>query len=371
MHAAVLRQTTKTRPYRDSAPLRIEELTLAGPRAGELLVRIEAASLCHSDLSVVDGTRPRALPMVVGHEAVGTVEEVGTGVSDVRTGDRVVLVFVPACGACRTCRNGRPALCQKAAVANGSGVLLHGDPVLRDASGAVVRHHLGVSGFAERAVVARESAVVVPADVPVETVAMFGCAVLTGMGAVLNTADVRPAQSVAVFGLGGVGLAAIMAAHVAGAYPIIAVDPVAAKRPLAERLGATVAVTPEDARDAIADLTGDGVDVAIEAVGSADVLATCVRATVRGGAAVAVGLPHPERTLDVPALVFAGEGRRILGSYMGDAVPERDIAAYITLWRAGRLPVQEMHSTTLPLEDVNQALDALADAGVVRQLLIP
>jgi alcohol dehydrogenase len=235
----------------------------------------------------------------------------------------------------------------------------------------VVRHHLGVSGFAERAVVARESAVVVPDDVPVETAAMFGCAVLTGMGAVLNTADVRPGQSVAVYGLGGVGLAAIMAAHVAGAYPIIAVDPVVAKHPLAERLGATVAVAPDAAAGVIGDLTGEGVDFAIEAVGSAPVLSTAVMSTVRGGAAIAVGLPHPERTLDVPALVFAGEGRRILGSYMGDSHPARDIARYVALWRAGRLPVEALHSATLPLDAVNEALDALAEAAVVRQLLIP
>jgi alcohol dehydrogenase len=309
--------------------------------------------------------------MVLGHEAVATVQEVGNGVAEIQPGDRVVLAFVPSCGTCAVCQSGRPALCEKAAASNAEGSLLHGGPVLRDRSGAVLLHHLGVSAFAEEAIVARESAVVVPHDVPIEVLAVFGCAVLTGMGAVLNTAAVRPGQSVAVYGVGGVGIAALMAARLVGAYPIIAVDPISEKHILAKRIGATAAVTPSEARMRIAELTPNGVDVVIEAVGRADVLAECVGVSARGGTTVAVGLPNAQSALDVPALAFAAGGRRILGSYMGDAVPARDIPTYLALWRAGHLPFELMHSSTLGLEKINSALDALADATVVRQLVIP
>ncbi|HYR55877.1 MAG TPA: alcohol dehydrogenase catalytic domain-containing protein, partial [Myxococcaceae bacterium] len=235
--AAVLRAVTDRRPYTESRPLSIEEVDLGAPRAGELLVRIAAAGVCHSDVSVVDGSRVRPLPMVLGHEASGVVEEVGAGVRDVQAGDHVVLTFVPSCGICAECSSGRPALCTPAAAANGKGALLHGPPLLRDREGKPVNHHLGVSGFARHAVVARESAVVVPKDVPLPVAALFGCAVLTGAGAVLNTASVRPGQSVAVFGLGGVGLAAVMGAAMASAHPIIAIDPVESKRKLSLELG--------------------------------------------------------------------------------------------------------------------------------------
>lgn len=192
---AVLRAVTEKRPYTRSMPLGLEEVELGEPRAGELLVRVEAASVCHSDVSVVDGSRIRPLPMALGHEAAGIVEEIGPGVRDVKPGDHVVLAFVPSCGTCPECSSGRPALCTPGAAANGGGTLLHGASLLRDAAGNTTHHHLGVSGFARHAVVARESAVVIPADVPLQTAALFGCAVLTGAGAVLNTAPVRPGQS--------------------------------------------------------------------------------------------------------------------------------------------------------------------------------
>jgi alcohol dehydrogenase len=327
--------------------------------------------LCHSDLSVVDGARVRPLPMALGHEAVGEVLERGTGIDDVAVGDRVVLVFVPSCGRCVECAGGRPALCLPAAAANGAGHLLHGPPLLTDARERPIFHHLGVSGFAQHAVVARESAVVIGRDVPPTVAALFGCSVLTGAGAVLNTAAPRPGQSVAVLGLGGVGLAAVMAARIACADPIIAVDPVAEKRALALKIGATIAFAPEDAIAAIADVTRGGVDFAIEAAGAPAVLEAAFRATRRGGTTVATGLPHPDKQVTLPALAFAGEGRALLGSYMGSSAAQRDVPRYIALWKAGRLPVEALLSATLPLEQVNDALETLAAGMAVRQILIP
>ncbi|MFI1383934.1 zinc-binding dehydrogenase [Embleya sp. NPDC020886] len=370
MRAAVLRGISRERPYRASRPVAIEEVELGDPREGEVLVRITAASLCHSDLSVVNGDRVRPLPMALGHEAVGVVEAVGPGVDRVAPGEHVALVFVPSCGHCTRCDEGRPALCSAAAAANGSGGLLHGPALLRDAGGEVVHHQLGVSAFAEFAVVAQESVVPIPRDVPFAVASMFGCAVLTGAGAVINTAAVRPGQSVAVFGLGGVGLSAVLGARAAGAYPIVAVDPVPAKRDLALRLGASHAYDPADAVGAIRDLTDGGPDVAIEAVGSAAVVADCLAAVDRGGRVVSVGLPAPGRTLDaVPALAFAGEGKSLIGSYMGDAVPRRDIPRYLALWRAGLMPVEHLHTSTVELADLNEAMEALASGEAIRQVI--
>jgi alcohol dehydrogenase len=369
--AAVLRGVTDKRPYSISKPVILEEVILSGPRPGELLVRIEAAGVCHSDLSVVDGSRIRPLPMALGHEAVGVVEEVGQGVRDVAVGDHVVLTFVPSCGLCVECASGRPALCIPAAAANGSGQLLHGPAVLRDAEGQTIHHHLGVSGFASHAVVARESAVVIPKDVPMATAALFGCAVLTGVGAVLNTANVRPGQSVAIFGLGGVGLAAVMGALVANAYPIIAVDPVEQKRQVALKHGATAAFAPDEAVEGIKALIAGGAEVTFEAVGVPSALEAAFRAARRGGMTVAMGLPHPQKILTLPALAFAGEGRTMIGSYMGSAAPQRDIPRFIALWRAGRLPVDALHSTTLPLGEINDAFESLACGAAIRQILLP
>jgi len=369
--AAVLRTVTDARPYTESKPLRLEELELGPPRAGELLLRVEAASVCHSDVSVVDGSRIRPLPMALGHEAAGVVEEVGPGVRDVKPGDHVVLTFVPSCGICPECSSGRPALCAPGAAANGAGALLHGPSLLRDAQGAVVHHHLGISAFARHAVVARESAVLVPPDVPLATAALFGCAVLTGAGAVLNTAGVRPGQSVAIYGLGGVGLASVMAAAVAGATPIVAVDPVEAKRALALQLGATHAFAPAEAEAAVKDLTRGGAEVTFEAAGVPAVLEAAFRAARRGGTTVAMGLPHPSRMLSLQALAFAGLGQSLVGSYMGSASPQRDIPRYLALWKQGRMPVDRLQTAALPLDRINEAFEALAAGAAVRQVLLP
>lgn len=366
IRAAVLHAAPIDRPYRDTRPLKVAELELDPPGPGEVLVRIEAAGLCHSDLSVVDGNRIRPVPMALGHEAAGVIAEVGPGVRDVSPGDHVVLVYVPSCGACRYCSSGRPALCPDAAAANGRGDLIRGGTRLRDLAGSEIRHHLGVSGFADHAVVDRNSVVVIdkkePA-VPFDILALFGCAMLTGFGAVTHTASVRPGDSVAVLGLGGVGQAVVMSAVAAGAGEVLAIDPVPAKRELALELGATSACAPDEAPG--------GHDWVFEVVGAAPVLEQAYALTGRGGGTVSVGLPHPDARISLPALSIVAEGRSILGSYMGSAQPQQDIPAMLALWRAGRLPVEKLKSGELPLKDINIALDALADGNAVRQVVRP
>lgn len=375
--SAVLRTVGADRPYTESRPLTVERLELAGPGPGELLVRIEAAGLCHSDLSVVTGQRPRPLPMALGHEAAGVVLAVGDDVHDVVPGDHVVLVFVPSCGNCDHCRAGRPALCTVGGAANARGELLGGGSRLRttaDDLGAgteVVNHHLGVSAFAEHAVVDRASAVVINADVPFDVAAVLGCALLTGFGAVRNTAGVRAGETVTVIGLGGVGQAAVLGAVAAEASVVLAVDPVEHKRQLALELGASHACAPADAAALLETLTGGGTRWVFEAVGAAAVLEQAFALTGRGGTTVSIGLPPPQASIQLPALAFAGEGKTITGSYMGSAVPQRDIPALAARWRSGDLPVEKLVTGVLPLRDINQALEQLADGQAVRQLIHP
>jgi alcohol dehydrogenase len=276
------------------------------------------------------------------------------------------------CGRCTYCLSGQPALCENGALANGAGTLLGGAIRLHRSGGDHVHHHLGVSAFAERAVVAAASCVRIDAGVPFEKAALFGCALMTGVGAVLNTARVEAGSSVAVFGLGGVGLSAVMGAVLAGAYPIIAVDRIPAKLALAERLGATHALLASDGGvAAIRDIAKGGVDCAFEAVGHAGVMAEAYAATRRGGKTVAIGLPHPDQKLSIPAVSIVAEGRQILGSYMGSAVPVRDVPRLIALYQAGKLPVGLLQSGTLALDELNDAFDALASGETVRQVLVP
>lgn len=278
--AAVLEDIGRDRPYADTLPLSVDTVDLDPPGWGEMLVRIEAAGVCHSDLSVLDGNRPRPTPMALGHEAAAVIVELGPGVVGAEEGDHVVLTFVPACGVCAECHSGRPALCRRAAVANTAGTLLRGERRLHR-RGEPLHHHLGVSAFAEYAVVDRGSAVVIPRDIPLTVAALLGCAVLTGFGAVVNTARARPGQSIAVFGLGGIGLSALMTAAVTGHHPIIAIDPIESKRKLAIDLGADTAYAPGEALLSISEVTDGGVDIGIEAVGHAAVLTTALASTRR------------------------------------------------------------------------------------------
>jgi alcohol dehydrogenase len=368
--AVVLDALGAERPYTETRPLRVVELELDAPRPTELLVRIAAAGVCHSDLSVVDGSRPRPVPIALGHEAAGVVEEVGAGVLDVRPGDHVLLTFVPSCGCCACCASGKPGLCTPAAAASAGGGMLAGGTRLAEA-GRAVHHHLGVSGFATHAVVARGSAVVVPHDVPLATAALFGCAMLTGTGAVIAAAGVRPGEAVAVLGLGGVGLAAVMGAVVAGATPIVGVDPVAEKRALAVELGATVAVHPSDAAAAVEELSPSGVSHAIDTAGSPGAFEAAYALTERGGTTVSVGLPDPAREIRIPAASLVGQARTVVGSYLGSSAPQRDIPRLLALWRGGRLPVERLVTGTHALDEVNHAMEELAAGRAVRQILEP
>ena len=368
--AAVLRVMGAARPYADSRPLSIETVALDPPGPGEVLVRIVGAGLCHSDLSVINGDRPRPLPMALGHEAAGVVEALGQGVADLAVGDHVVMVFMPSCGHCNPCAEGRPALCEPGAAAHGRGELLAGGRRLH-AGAESLNHHLGCSAFAERAVVSRRSLVKVDPDLPLDEAALFGCAVLTGVGAVVNTAGVRAGQSVAVVGLGGVGLASVLGALASGASPVIAIDLSEDKLALARTLGPvqTVNAADPDAIDQVRALTNGGADVVFEMAGSVQALDAAWRMTRRGGTTVTAGLPPPDAALAVNVVALVAEERTLKGSYIGTCVPGRDIPRYVALYRQGRLPVDRLMSGSIPLDQINEAFDRLADGTVVRQIL--
>jgi alcohol dehydrogenase len=372
IRGAVLERIGAERPYARSAPLRVQELTLDPPGPGELLVRIEAAGLCHSDLSVVDGNRVRPVPMLLGHESAGTVEAVGSEVGDIAPGERVVMVFLPRCGECAECRTEGRLPCSRGTAANNAGELLGGGrrlhrPVGGRASASAledVHHHLGVSGFATHAVVDRRSVVPIGADVPAGVAAVLGCAVLTGGGAVVNAARPGPEDDVIIVGLGGVGMAALLVARALTSGTVTAVDQQESKLDLARRLGADRALTPQQAEE-------DGVraGAVVEAAGHPRAFETAVRLTAPGGTTVTVGLPAPGALAEISPLVLTAEARTIVGSYLGSAVPSRDIPRFEQLWREGRLPLEELISGTIDLDHVNEGMDRLADGLAVRQVI--
>lgn len=370
IRAAVLRQSPVLPPFSTSRPLSIEELDLAPPRHEEVLVRIAAAGLCHSDLSVINGDRPRPMPMALGHEASGVVEAVGPGVHDLAPGDHVVMSFVPSCGHCLPCAEGRPALCLPGAEANGKGVLLSGERRLV-CDEVPVNHHLGISGFATHAVVSRHSAIRIDRDLPLAEAALFGCAVLTGVGAVVNTCGVRPGQSVAVVGLGGVGLAAVLGALASGAERVVAIDLAPEKLEVARQLGATdvFLASEEGVIDKIRETTSGGVDHALEMAGSTRAFDLAYRITRRGGTTATAGLANPVSQFAIPAVSLVAEERRVLGSYLGGCVPSRDIPRFIGLYRRGKLDVDRLLSSTGRLEEINEAFDLLHEGKVIRHVI--
>jgi alcohol dehydrogenase len=371
IRAAVLNKMGVEPPYHKSRPLEIEEVDLDDPRHGEVLVKIGAAGLCHSDLSVIDGNRPRPTPMVLGHEAAGIVEKIGPGVDDLEVGDHVVMVFVPSCGHCLPCAEGRPALCEPGAVANGAGTLLSGERRLHR-NGGDVHHHLGCSAFAENATVSRRSLVKIDKELPLDEAALFGCAVLTGVGAVINTAKVSAGSSVAVIGLGGVGLSSLLGAVAAGARRVVAVDLSDDKLGLARQLGATDTFNPSspNAVDEIKAATSGGVEFAFEMAGSVRAMDLAYRITRRGGTTVTAGLPPPNHTFALPQVSLVAEERTVKGSYIGTCVPTRDLPRYIELYRHGKLPVDRLMSGRLRLDEINQGFDQLHEGKAVRQVVV-
>ena len=370
VRAAVLNAMGATSPYAKSRPLTIEEVELRPPGPGEILVRMGAAGLCHSDLSVINGDRPRPTPMALGHEAAGVVEALGTGVDDLKKGDHVVLVFVPSCGHCNPCAEGRPALCEPGAAANTAGTLLSGERrIFKD--GKPIHHHMGCSAFAEAAVVSRRSVVKITPDLPLDEAALFGCAVLTGVGAVVNTGQIRAGSSVAVVGLGGVGLASVLGAAASGARCLVAVDLSDEKHTLAMALGATHTfnAADPDVVNKVKEATRGGVDYAIEMAGSTRAFETAYRITRRGGTTITAGLPPPSATWAMPSTNLVAEERTIKGCYIGTCVPSRDLPRYIDLYQAGKLPVNKLMSGRMKLEQINEGFDLLHEGKAVRQVV--
>ncbi len=361
---AVLRSVGDDRPYSNSAPIQIEDVDLEGPRAGELLVRIEAAGVCHSDLSVVNGHRPRPIPMLLGHEAAGIVTELGDGVDDLVVGQRVVMTFLPRCENCDACREGGRLPCVPGSTANGLGELIGGGSRLSRGDESI-RHHLGVSGFATYAVVDRRSVVPVGSDIPPAVAALLGCAVLTGGGAILNAGRIQAGQDLIVVGLGGIGMAALLVARAIGCRTITGVDPSPEKISLARSLGADDAMTPADALK-----SGVRAPVVLDATGVGRGFETAFELTQVGGTTVTAGLPQASDVASISPLRLTAEARTVIGSYLGSSIPSRDIPRYEDMWRAGDLPLEKLITRTLELDQVNLAMDLLSDATELRQVIV-
>jgi alcohol dehydrogenase len=372
MKAAVMRVQGKPRPYADSHPMTIETVDLDPPGPGEVLYKIIGAGLCHSDLSTIENLRPRRLPTIPGHEAAGIVEEVGPGVTGLKRGDHVVSMFVSSCGDCRYCNNGRPNLCQSSSAARAEGTLVSGARRL-SLNGEPLNHYSGLSVFAQYAVVSQSALIKIPDDVPLEDATIFGCAVVTGVGAVLNTAQVPPGARMAVVGLGGVGMNALMGGVVAGAETIVAVDLNADKLRLARELGATDTFLAgnADVVEEIRSATDGGLDYVIETAGAIPAMNLAYAIAARGGMIVSAGLPAATATFAFPHSALVTDEKTIRGSYMGSCVPKRDIPRFIALYQRGKLPVQKLRSGFVTFEQINEGFDRLADGAVLRQVLRP
>lgn len=355
------------------APLEYIDVELAAPKAGEVRVKIAAAGVCHSDLHVKRGEWDAPAPLVMGHEGSGVVVELGEGVTSLSVGDHVVLSWVPPCGECRYCRSGHEARCQKVVtVVAPHGVLFDGTSRL-SIDGEPIHHYLGVSSFAEEVVVPASGAVKVRDDAPLDVVALVGCAVATGVGAVLNTAAVEPGSTVVVIGCGGVGLNVVQGAKLAGAERIVAIDVNADKTALAAQFGATDSIdaSQTDAVAALYELIPDGVDYAFDAIGRTSTTEQAIQMLGLGGAAVIVGLPPTGAKASFEPLVLAEADQRILGSNYGSVRPSIDIPALVDRYMDGQLKLDPLVSGRRPLAEAAQAFEDLEFGGALRTLLIP
>ena len=370
--AAVLTQCGLPRPFATSKPIHILELDLDPPGEGEVLVKVGGAGLCHSDLSLVNGDRPRPTPVVLGHEGSGEIVEVGKGVHDVKAGDHVCFTFNVSCGRCRRCLEGRPYICERSVTPRAAGQLLSGHHRLH-LDGKPVNHQSGVSCYAEYAVVDRGSIVVIDKSLPLDLAALFGCAVVTGVGAVVNTGRIEAGSTVAVVGLGGVGLSGLLGAVLAGASQIVAIDLSDDKLGLARQLGATHTVNAKDADHVkqVRDLTGGGVDYAFDLAGTIKSMETAYLVTRWGGTTVSAGLSPIGANFSFAQSGLVSEEKTIKGSYMGSCVPVRDIPRFIALYQQGKLPVDRMVSQRIGFGEINAGFDRLQDVATVRQILVP
>jgi alcohol dehydrogenase len=368
--SAILRQSGLPTPYAQSHPLSIETIELAPPGPDEVLIKIMAAGVCHSDLSGINGNRPRPLPVALGHEASATVEEVGANVTGLKRGDHVVMSFLPVCGVCSSCSVGRASLCEPGHAANARGTLLSGQRRF-SCDGLPLNHHSGVSAFSEYSVVSKYSVVKITDAISLTHAALFGCAVMTGVGMIVNTCSVRPGQSVAIVGLGGVGLSALLGAVAACASRIVAIDMLPEKLKLAKSLGATdtfLASAPNVAEE-IRAATGGGTDYAVEMAGVPRAFELAFAITRRGGLTASAGLARPDALFQVPPVALVTEERSIRGSYMGSCVPSRDIPRFIDLFLSGKLPVDKLLSSTGPLSEINEAFDKLDRGEIIRHVI--
>jgi alcohol dehydrogenase len=363
IRGAVLNVVGAGAPYAATRPITVDQLVLRGPERTEVLVRIEAAGLCHSDLSVVNGTRPRPVPMLLGHEAAGIVEAVGADGDPTLVGTRVVMTFLPRCGECAACRTHGKLPCSAGSASNEKGTLLSGSSRLTRA-GRDVAHHLGVSAFATHAVVDQRSIVPVGADVPPTVAALLGCAVLTGGGALLNAGGITPQSTVAIVGLGGVGMAGLLTALAVGCRKVIAIDAQAPKLDLAREWGAHEAYTPDEALEQAVTA-----DVVLEAAGHPAAFETAFRLLGLGGTLVTVGLPAPGAMSAIEPLRLTAKAQTIVGSYLGSAVPQRDVPVFEQLWREGKLPLERLVSREITLDEINEGMDTLASGTAIRQVI--
>lgn len=370
MRAAVLTASKTPKPYAASKPVEIAEVDLQPPGEGEVLVEMKAAGICHSDLSIINGNRPRPLPMVLGHEAAGVVVETGKGVQRLKAGDHVAFVFVPSCGHCEPCMSGRPALCEPGAAANLNGTLLSGEQRL-SWQGRNINHQVGVSCFAEYAVSSENSLIKVDQSLPLNEASLFSCAVITGVGAVLNTAQMPSGTTAAIVGCGGVGLNALLAAKMQGAERLVAVDPDDRKLATARQLGATDAFNSNDPQcvENVRDATQGGLAYVFEAAGTVEAMETAYRITKRGGTVTSVGLSHPDTSFAIQHVNLVIEEKTIKGCYMGSCVPVRDLPRYIGFYQRGLLPVNELITNYHPLDSINEAFDLLDAGDEIRQVI--
>lgn len=358
----------------DGTQVELVDVQLAPPGPGEVLVDIAAAGVCHSDLHVLWGEWKVPIPLVMGHEGSGVVAALGEGVSGLSVGDHVVLSWVPNCGKCRYCLLGRPAQCQIVAEIVASQGVLYDKTSRLSRGGRMIHHYLGVSSFAEQAVVPQSGAVKVRSDAPLDLLALIGCAVATGVGAVRNTAKLVPGSTSAVIGCGGVGLAVVQGARLEGASVIVAVDISEQKLEIAKKLGATHTLLVEagmNVPEALKDLVPEGLDYIFDAIGKIETTEQAIKGLGLGGSAVIVGLPRTGEVARFEPLALAESDQRILGCNYGSAIPQVDIPRLVDELMNGDLDLESMISARRPLDEADAALRDLASGSALRQLLLP
>jgi NDMA-dependent alcohol dehydrogenase len=350
-------------------PVVVEQISIDAPKRGEVTVKLGACGVCHSDLSAINGTIALPLPLVLGHEGAGVVEEVGEGVTDLAPGDHVIFSFIYMCGKCRFCVAGRPVLCLEQGKALTTP--LEGTTRAHDAKGAPLGIFSGCGAMADYATVSAENLIKIDPKVPLDCAALVGCGVTTGVGAVFNTAKVEPGSSVAVFGCGGVGLSVIQGALIAGARRIIAIDTLAPKLEMARKFGATdTIVFSEDPVKEVKKITAGGPDYAFECVGSGQLAATAYRTIRRGGLAVVVGVAKPSDSTVIRTMTLPFEEKTITGSYFGSCVPRVDFPRLLALYMAGRLKLEELITRRYPIAEAPQAFADLQAGKNARGVIV-